>query len=68
MSAFLGPIHHWLYNKIKTQDELTNLYLDYASKQGLSNLAADVNAKYGSMPQGDLADLIDEDNIHFVFC
>ena len=23
MSAFLGPIHYWLYNKIIVQEELT---------------------------------------------
>jgi len=22
MSAFLGPIHHWLYNKIKIQHDI----------------------------------------------
>jgi len=27
MSAFLGPIHLWLYKKIKFQDEITNLLL-----------------------------------------
>ena len=32
MSAFLGPIHYWLYNKIKLQDAFTNDILEASSK------------------------------------
>ena len=31
MSAFLGPIHNWLYNKIKFQDELIQCILQFVS-------------------------------------
>ncbi len=33
MSAFLGPIHHWLYHKIQLQEELMGDILDLAVRQ-----------------------------------
>lgn len=35
MSAFLGPIHYWLYNKIGNQEELTREIADYAAEESL---------------------------------
>ena len=32
MSAFLGPIHTWLYNKIKFQEKTVNAVLDLAEE------------------------------------
>lgn len=64
MSAFLGPIHHWLYHKIMLQDRLTNQYLTAAREANLSNIEEEVEAAYGVMPEGSLEDLIDESNIH----
>ena len=29
MSGFLGPIHIWLYNKIKFQDGLTKTFIAF---------------------------------------
>lgn len=64
MSAFLGPIHHWLYNKIRLQDQLTQEMLQFADKEGLTNVRESVDSTYGKMPEGNLEDLIDENNIH----
>ena len=33
MSAFLGPIHFWLYNKIGKQEELTKAIAAYAEEK-----------------------------------
>ena len=64
MSAFLGPIHHWLYNKINIQDRLTDAYLVFAAEAGMNDLREAAAAKYGEMPEGSLENLIDESNIH----
>ena len=32
MSAFLGPIHYWLYNKIQLQEELIQDIAAYGEK------------------------------------
>ena len=34
MSAFLGPIHYWLYNKIQLQEELIRKMAEYGEKAG----------------------------------
>lgn len=64
MSAFLGPIHHWLYHKIKTQEELVEQFLCYAKEQGATDLRSKVDATYGTLPQESLELVIDEMNIH----
>ena len=33
MSAFLGPIHYWLYNKIQLQEELIKDIVMYGEKE-----------------------------------
>lgn len=62
MSAFLGPIHFWLYNKIQFQEALLDDLIQFAQKKGWSdeNLAE----KYGSKDRRKLEDVIDESNIH----
>lgn len=53
MSLFLGPIHFWLYEKIKRQEELTSAVSEYiGSGQDLTKKC---------LP---LEEVIDEDNIH----
>ena len=65
MSAFLGPIHTWLYNKIKFQDELTKKIMDIVSQKGYEEeLLSRVDNRYGTLEEGELADIIDESNIH----
>ena len=64
MSAFLGPIHHWLYKKILFQNGLTNLIVEhYDATDGLG-LDESLRAEYGELEQAPLEDIIDETNIH----
>ena len=46
MSAILGPIHHWLFRKVKIQIDLTNAIIEWAIEKNL-NVApiADIDAK-----------------------
>ena len=62
MSAFLGPIHFWLYNKIQFQESLIDELIRYASSQGWSD--SDLADKYGSKDRRKLDEVIDESNIH----
>lgn len=65
MSAFLGPIHTWLYNKIKFQDELTKSILDFVlQKEYDLELLQQMDQRYGVLEEGELADIVDESNIH----
>ena len=65
MSAILGPIHHWLFRKIKIQNDLTNVLIATAKDKGLNVSAlADTDEKFGSLPEGDLGNIIDPTNIH----
>ena len=59
MSAFLGPIHYWLYNKIGNQEELTREIADYAADE---NLIDDAEKYTKRLPR--LETVIDEGNIH----
>jgi len=56
MSAFLGPIHNWLYNKIKIQNDFT--------KELLNNFKLDISLEYEDLLEGELSEIIDETNIH----
>jgi len=65
MSAFLGPIHTWLYNKIKFQDAMTDAILDLAEENGYSKeLRPRTDSRYGVLEKGNLEDMIDTGNIH----
>lgn len=59
MSAFLGPIHFWLYNKIGNQELLTKEIAEYASGKGWITDAGNYTKL---LPP--LESVIDEDNIH----
>ena len=59
MSAFLGPIHFWLYNKIGKQEELTKTVEGYAKQNGW---ISDKETYIKELPA--LEDAIDESNIH----
>lgn len=59
MSAFLGPIHFWLYKKIGKQEELTKAIAGFAEQKGW----IEDQAKYTKdLPA--LEDVIDVSNIH----
>ncbi len=63
MSAFLGPIHTWLYGKILFQNELIDRIIELAKSDDV--IDADFNTDiYGVLEQGELADIVDGSNIH----
>ena len=66
MSAFLGPIHTWLYNKIKLQDELANALIDAAVNENVAGdeIKAMLTRRYGELEKGDLEEICDPNNIH----
>lgn len=65
MSAFLGPIHTWLFGKIKLQDELTAAILAFAEANNyMDAFPASADVRFGTLEAGKLADIIDESNIH----
>jgi hypothetical protein len=68
MSAFLGPIHHWLFNKIRLHEELEERLVElYTAKYGseISEIAKEAEARYGEpLSRRPLEDQIDLANIH----
>lgn len=65
MSAFLGPIHYWVYNKIKLQEELVKDLVELSGVNGWDNELEDKLAKrFGTISSEPLEDIIDGMNIH----
>ncbi len=66
MSAFLGKIHYWLYNKIQVEESILVEILNQASKKGfdVTSFEKEITSKFGNATIGDLADEITHDNIH----
>lgn len=66
MSAFLGPIHHWLFNKINIQENLIEELLKFAEDKAgeVLELRQEGYDKYGVPVIGDLEDIIEGGNIH----
>lgn len=68
MSAFLGPIHHWLFKKIKLHEDLEkNLLSRYEEVFGseISVIREKAETQYGSpMENKPLDQMIDTNNIH----
>jgi len=69
MSAHLGFIHYWLYNKIRLVAEREEMIYQKAAETCSSvaeELQAQIWGTYGEpqQPDADLADLIDPGNIH----
>jgi len=63
MSAFLGPIHFWLYNKIQIQQELLEEILTQTNNI-LPCLKEGLDVKYGVSETKPLEEVIDQGNIH----
>ncbi len=63
MSAFLGPIHYWLYNKINIQQDITDELYPLGSQYGL-NLKAESDTRFGEHINKPLEEMIDQGNIH----
>ena len=59
MSAFLGPIHYWLYNKIQFQEKFTQVVL----KEGWVS-SKEVDNACGLADLRPLEEIIDGGNIH----
>lgn len=70
MSAFLGPIHHWLFKKILLLEKLEknilkDLSIQYNNENLLEEISEEVQGQFGSfLPDKPLEMLIDTDNIH----
>jgi len=63
MSAFLGPIHYWLYNKIQLQQAIVDEFYLFGEKLALS-LEEDCNRDFGVFENKPLEEMIDQGNIH----
>ena len=65
MSAFLGPIHYWLYNKIQLQEELIRDIAAYSEKSGWAVFSEKhLEEKTVNKELRPLNELIDVMNIH----
>jgi hypothetical protein len=66
MSAFLGPIHHWLYNKVQWHEELLEDILNKAEEKDYNTkvLFEASSELYGKAERRPLTEVIDEGNIH----
>lgn len=66
MSAFLGKIHYWLYNKITLQEKLIGEISALAQRKGfeIDPLIQDSYAKFGAPVTGELENEIEHSNIH----
>lgn len=65
MSAFLGPIHYWVYNKIKLQEELIQDIIKASSDNNWDiKLEDKLSEAYGIFENKPLEDMIDNSNIH----
>jgi hypothetical protein len=63
MSAFLGPIHYWLYNKINLQQDIVDDIYLLGEQYGLS-LKEECDSKFGVFENKPLEEMIDQGNIH----
>lgn len=65
MSAFLGPIHYWVFNKVLLQEELVQ---DIIKASGANNwddkLENKLSEACGTIENKPLEDMIDYNNIH----
>lgn len=66
MSAFLGKIHYWLYNKIQVQENLIGDVMKLAKNKGFDSesLFNESYIRYGYPITGDLESEIEHENIH----
>ncbi|MBU5331917.1 hypothetical protein [Anaerocolumna aminovalerica] len=65
MSAFLGPIHYWLYNKIKLQNNMVEAVIQFTKSKNLNyDLRSKLDNQYGTIDLRPLEEQIDTSNIH----
>lgn len=63
MSAFLGPIHFWMYHKIQVQQGIVEDMIELG-KELVPDLKESLDQKYGESETRPLEEVIDEGNIH----
>lgn len=63
MSAFLGPIHYWLYHKILIQNDLVNQVVSFGEEY-IPSLKEQLDERYGVVMDRPLEEMIDQGNIH----
>lgn len=67
LSRFLGPIHHWLFNKIRVFEETEEVLILELKEKGLDvdNVVNSMRHDHGDLiGEASLEELIDTDNIH----
>jgi hypothetical protein len=66
MSAFLGKIHYWLYNKIQLHEDILEEVIGFAEQRCIpvEAIKAEAEQKYGRPESGPLEDVINHRNIH----
>ncbi len=66
MSAFLGKIHYWLYNKIQVEETILAEILKLAETKGFDvvSFEKEISEKFGKPTTGELENEINHDNIH----
>lgn len=65
MSAFLGPIHFMMYNKIQKQNNLLNEIIEYMQSNNIiADLSSKLREKYSENETDDLESVIDQNAIH----
>ncbi|MDP3387803.1 MAG: hypothetical protein Q8S24_11250 [Eubacteriales bacterium] len=66
MSAFLGPIHYWMYNKIKYHEALLDRIVASLLEKGVDveDMISHANTRFGAPVIGELSDVITHANIH----
>jgi hypothetical protein len=66
MSAFLGNIHYWLYNKIQLHEDILDEIIGFAEQRSIpaEEMKKEANEKFGNPVRGKLEDVINHGNIH----
>lgn len=65
MSAFLGPIHFMMYNKIQKQNDLLDEIIAYMQDNNIiPDLSSKLKEKYGENEREELESVIDLNAIH----
>jgi len=65
MSAYLGPIHYWLYNKIRLQEAWIRDILELSAQEGRLTISGEtLDSVCGRLELLPLEEMIDEGNIH----
>ncbi|MBN2897534.1 MAG: hypothetical protein JXO44_02070 [Clostridia bacterium] len=65
MSAFLAPIHFWLYNKIKLMEDIEKKIIQTVDLENIQALSEETQKEIAPfLPEASLEAIIDQGNIH----